>query len=58
MEAISLQGVGHNLYACCMASRVLTFFGLDSGGTTPPPPTGSCTVTVSTSAWNTGRPPR
>ncbi|MFF8973420.1 PHB depolymerase family esterase [Streptomyces sp. NPDC014995] len=55
VEAISLQGVGHNLYAWGMASRVITFFGLDSGGgPTPQPPTGPCRVTVSTSAWNTG----
>lgn len=37
VEAISLQGVGHNLYAWGMAARVLTFFGLDSGGTVPQP---------------------
>ncbi|MEU8652214.1 PHB depolymerase family esterase [Streptomyces sp. NPDC048737] len=56
VEAISLQGVGHNLYAWGMAARVLTFFGLDAGdGPGPDPqPTGSCRVTVSTSAWNTG----
>ncbi|MFI6033427.1 PHB depolymerase family esterase [Streptomyces sp. NPDC051315] len=55
VEAISLQGVGHNLYAWGMASRVITFFGLDSaGGPAPQPPTSPCRVTVSTNAWNTG----
>ncbi|CAM5259407.1 extracellular catalytic domain type 1 short-chain-length polyhydroxyalkanoate depolymerase [Streptomyces aurantiogriseus] len=54
VEAISLQGVGHNLYAWGMASRVITFFGLDSGNPTPPPPTGPCKVTVSTNGWSTG----
>ncbi|MFI9831518.1 PHB depolymerase family esterase [Streptomyces sp. NPDC051913] len=54
VEAISLQGVGHNLYAWGMAARVLTFFGLDSGGTVPQPPAGPCKVTVTTNAWNTG----
>ncbi|MFJ9719393.1 PHB depolymerase family esterase [Streptomyces sp. NPDC101213] len=56
VEAVSLQGVGHNVYAWGMAARVLTFFGLDAdGGPGPDPqPTGPCRVTVSTSAWNTG----
>ncbi|WP_405856493.1 PHB depolymerase family esterase [Streptomyces sp. NBC_01515] len=54
VEAISLQGVTHNLYAYGMGARVLTFFGLSGGGTTPPPSTGPCKVTVTTSAWNTG----
>lgn len=54
VEAISLQGVGHNLYSYGMAARALTFFGLDNGGTAPQPPAGACRVTVTTSAWNTG----
>ncbi|MFJ4628644.1 PHB depolymerase family esterase [Streptomyces sp. NPDC088847] len=54
VEAISLQGAGHNLYTYGMGARVLTFFGLTGGGTTPPPTTGPCKVTVTTSAWNTG----
>ncbi|MHC3467862.1 extracellular catalytic domain type 1 short-chain-length polyhydroxyalkanoate depolymerase [Streptomyces sp. 7R007] len=54
VEAISLQGVGHNLYSWGMASRALTFFGLDAGGTAPPPPAGACRVTATTNAWNTG----
>ncbi|MDC0766977.1 PHB depolymerase family esterase [Streptomyces sp. HD] len=54
VEAISLQGVGHNLYANGMAARVLTFFGLDSGGPAPQPQPGACKVTATTNAWNTG----
>ncbi|MEU1177979.1 PHB depolymerase family esterase [Streptomyces sp. NPDC005820] len=54
VEAISLQGIGHNLYTYGMAARVLTFFGLDSGGTVPQPQPGGCKVTVTTNAWNTG----
>ncbi|MEU2731865.1 PHB depolymerase family esterase [Streptomyces griseoviridis] len=54
VEAISLQGVGHNLYANGMAARALTFFGLTAGGTGPQPPAGPCKVAVTTSAWNTG----
>lgn len=37
VEAVSLQGVGHNLYAWGMAARVITFFGLDASGPTPSP---------------------
>ncbi|MGW1216092.1 extracellular catalytic domain type 1 short-chain-length polyhydroxyalkanoate depolymerase [Streptomyces sp. NPDC002499] len=54
VEAISLQGTGHNLYAYGMAARVLTFFGLDADGPAPQPPPGACRVTATTSAWNTG----
>ncbi|MDH6492342.1 poly(hydroxyalkanoate) depolymerase family esterase [Streptomyces sp. SAI-127] len=54
VEAISLQGVGHNLYAWGMASRALTFFGLDSSGPAPQPQPGACKVTATTNAWNTG----
>ncbi|KUL40815.1 esterase [Streptomyces regalis] len=54
VEAISLQGVGHNLYSNGMAARVLTFFGLDSGGPAPQPQPGACKVSATTSAWNTG----
>ncbi|MGW2775738.1 extracellular catalytic domain type 1 short-chain-length polyhydroxyalkanoate depolymerase [Streptomyces olivaceoviridis] len=54
VEAISLQGVGHNLYGPGMASRALTFFGLDGGATTPQPPAGACAVTAGVSAWSTG----
>ncbi|MCD7440695.1 PHB depolymerase family esterase [Streptomyces lincolnensis] len=54
VEAISLQGVGHNLYVNGMASRALTFFGLDSSGPAPQPQPGACKVTATTSAWSTG----
>ncbi|KUO19457.1 esterase [Streptomyces dysideae] len=54
VEAISLQGVGHNLYSYGMAARALTFFGLDSGGPAPQPQPGACKVTATTNAWNTG----
>jgi poly(hydroxyalkanoate) depolymerase family esterase len=54
VEAISLQGVGHNLYSHGMAARVLTFFGLDSGTPTPQPQPGACKVTATTQAWSTG----
>jgi len=54
VEAISLQGVGHNLYTYGMASRALTFFGLDSSGPAPQPQPGACKVTATINAWNTG----
>ncbi|MFD5799251.1 PHB depolymerase family esterase [Streptomyces diastatochromogenes] len=54
VEAISLQGVGHNLYSYGMASRALAFFGLGGDGPAPQPPAGVCKVTVTTNAWNTG----
>ncbi|NGO14321.1 PHB depolymerase family esterase [Streptomyces sp. HC44] len=54
VEAISLQGVGHNLIASGMAARVLTFFGLDSTGPAPQPQPGACRVAVTTNAWSTG----
>ncbi|MER5217063.1 PHB depolymerase family esterase [Streptomyces sp. NPDC002838] len=54
VEAISLQGVGHNLYAWGMAERALTFFGLTGSGPAPQPQPGACKVTATTSAWSTG----
>ncbi|WP_309113264.1 PHB depolymerase family esterase [Saccharothrix sp.] len=57
VEAISLQGVGHNLVSSGMALRAIQFFGLDSGGptsTTTPQPGGPCRVTYAVNAWNTG----
>jgi poly(hydroxyalkanoate) depolymerase family esterase len=56
VEAISLQGVGHNLYSWGMADRALTFFGLNAGGPAPEPQPqpGACKVTTTTNAWNTG----
>jgi poly(hydroxyalkanoate) depolymerase family esterase len=55
VEAISLQGVGHNVYAYgTMGARVLTFFGLDDQGPAPQPQPSGCKVKATTSAWNTG----
>ncbi|MFI7130377.1 PHB depolymerase family esterase [Nonomuraea sp. NPDC050153] len=63
VEAISLQGVGHNVPMSGMAAAVIAFFGLDQGGgptTTPTPPqtptpgTGACRVTYTMNTWNTG----
>jgi poly(hydroxyalkanoate) depolymerase family esterase len=54
VEAISIQGGGHNIYTYGMAARVLTFFGLDGGGPAPQPQPGACKVSASTNAWNTG----
>ncbi|WP_030931140.1 PHB depolymerase family esterase [Streptomyces sp. NRRL S-646] len=54
VEAISLQGVGHNLYSSGMASRALAFFGLDTAGPAPQPQPAACKVTATTNAWNTG----
>ncbi|MET9394060.1 PHB depolymerase family esterase [Streptomyces sp. NPDC006624] len=54
VEAVSLEGVGHNLYAQGMASRVLTFFGLDASGPAPQPQPGACRVSTSVNAWSTG----
>ncbi|QUC63563.1 PHB depolymerase family esterase [Streptomyces sp. A2-16] len=54
VEAISLQGVGHNLYSWGMADRALTFFGLKGDGPAPQPQPGACKVTATTNAWSTG----
>ncbi|MCM1976015.1 PHB depolymerase family esterase [Streptomyces sp. G1] len=55
VEAISLQGVGHNLYSYgVMGPLAITFFGLDEDGPAPEPPAGPCEVTVTTNAWSTG----
>jgi len=55
VEAISIQGGGHNIMAAGMAARILDFFGLTGGGTTPTdPPEGACRVAVTVNAWNTG----
>jgi poly(hydroxyalkanoate) depolymerase family esterase len=54
VEAISLQGVGHNLMTSGMAARVITFFGLDSAGPGPQPQPGACRVSATISAWSTG----
>ncbi|GAB2521202.1 extracellular catalytic domain type 1 short-chain-length polyhydroxyalkanoate depolymerase [Nocardiopsis aegyptia] len=58
VEAISVEGVGHNVITSGMAAHVITFFGLDEGtdpGPGPDPePEGECRVTASTNGWNTG----
>ncbi|MEU1897659.1 PHB depolymerase family esterase [Nocardiopsis dassonvillei] len=61
VEAVSMQGVGHNLMANGMAARAITFFGLDQDtdpgpgpDPDPEPGDGDCTVAVTTNAWNTG----
>ncbi|MEV0994473.1 PHB depolymerase family esterase [Nonomuraea sp. NPDC050202] len=66
VEAISLQGVGHNLPQGGMAAMVIDFFGLSDGGTEPTPtitptitptvtpPAGDCKVTYTMNTWNTG----
>ncbi|MDT0341497.1 extracellular catalytic domain type 1 short-chain-length polyhydroxyalkanoate depolymerase [Streptomyces litchfieldiae] len=56
VEAISIQGGGHNLPTDGMAARAITFFGLDgtTPGPDPDPEPGACRVAVTTNAWNTG----
>ncbi|NUT97430.1 MAG: PHB depolymerase family esterase [Saccharothrix sp.] len=62
VEAISLQGVSHNVMSSGMALRAIQFFGLDTSGptttttttTTTPQPGGPCRVTYAVNAWNTG----
>lgn len=57
VEAISLQGVGHNLPMGGMAAMVIAFFGLSTGTPPPPPPPppgGPCRVEYAVNAWNTG----
>lgn len=55
VEAISLQGVGHNLYRYgVMGPLAIAFFGLDDDGPAPQPPAGPCKVGVTTNAWNSG----
>ena len=57
VEAISLQGVGHNLPMSGMAAMAVVFFGL-TGGTQPPDPdpptTGPCRVAYTVNPWPTG----
>ncbi|MFI7672460.1 PHB depolymerase family esterase [Actinophytocola sp. NPDC049390] len=54
VEAISLQGAGHNLPMNGMAAMALAFFGITGGSTEPPPPPGPCRVDYAVNAWNTG----
>ncbi|MEU6077032.1 PHB depolymerase family esterase [Micromonospora sp. NPDC047074] len=64
VEAISMQGVPHNLPVD--AAQAIRFFGLDTTAppttpppttpppTTPPPSPGACQVGYAVNAWNTG----
>ncbi|RQX10182.1 esterase [Micromonospora ureilytica] len=54
VEAISMQGVTHNLPVD--AAQVIRFFGLDGTAppTTPPPTDGACRVGYTVNAWNSG----
>jgi acetylxylan esterase len=56
VEAISLNGVGHNLPASGMAAMAIAFFGLNTSAPPPPPPPtgGPCRVGYLVSPWNTG----
>jgi acetylxylan esterase len=58
VEAISLNGVGHNVPTSGMAAMVIAFFGLNTSTPPPPPPPpppgGPCTVEYAVSPWNTG----
>jgi poly(hydroxyalkanoate) depolymerase family esterase len=53
VEAYSIQGAGHSLPAAGMAAYAVAFFGLTGSGN-PPPGSGSCRVTDTVNAWNTG----
>ena len=53
VEAYSIQGAGHSLPAAGMAAYAVAFFGLTDSGN-PPPGSGSCRVTDTVNAWNTG----
>ncbi|MEU8301236.1 PHB depolymerase family esterase [Micromonospora sp. NPDC048909] len=60
VEAISMQGVSHNLPVD--AAQAIRFFGLDTSTpppttpppTTPPPGGGTCRVAYAVNAWNSG----
>lgn len=54
VEAYSIQGAGHSLPASGMAASAIAFFGLDSSGPGPGPEPGTCAVTATVNAWNTG----
>jgi acetylxylan esterase len=68
VEAISIQGTGHNLPLAGMALMAIQFFGLNTPPVSPPPsspppsspppssppPAGGCRVAYSVNAWNTG----
>ncbi|QFU92036.1 PHB depolymerase family esterase [Amycolatopsis sp. YIM 10] len=52
VEAISLQGVSHNLWTSGMGAEAVRFFGLDQGG--GPGPVADCQISYRVNAWNTG----
>ncbi|MCO5998214.1 extracellular catalytic domain type 1 short-chain-length polyhydroxyalkanoate depolymerase [Actinoallomurus rhizosphaericola] len=60
VEAISVAGAGHTLPMSGMAAAAIRFFGLDTGGPTPPtsptpPPSDSaCWVAYTPNTWNNG----
>jgi hypothetical protein len=66
VEAYTIQGAGHTLPSSGMAAFAIAFFGLSTPGqTTPPsgptspvqttpPASGSCRVSATVNAWNTG----
>ncbi|TDE35815.1 PHB depolymerase family esterase [Nonomuraea mesophila] len=60
VEAVSIQGVGHNLPQSGMAAAVIDFFGLSDGGdptaspTVTPDPPGTCRVAYTMNNWNAG----
>jgi poly(hydroxyalkanoate) depolymerase family esterase len=58
VEAIRIEGGGHDLPRAGQALMAIRFFGLDSGSgpTTPPPPPppAGCRVDYQVNAWNTG----
>jgi acetylxylan esterase len=58
VEAISLNGVGHNVPTSGMAAMAIAFFGLNTGTPPPPPPPpppgGPCSVEYRVNPWNTG----
>src|SRR5262245_44327297 len=61
VEAVSINGAGHNLPLSGQARMAIQFFGLDTSTPPPtpppptyPPPTRACTVEYTVNAWNTG----
>jgi poly(hydroxyalkanoate) depolymerase family esterase len=57
VEAVSVQGAGHSLPGSGMAAAAIAFFGITTPPDSPPPgspPTGTCRVSDTISAWNTG----
>jgi poly(hydroxyalkanoate) depolymerase family esterase len=57
VEAISLQGVGHNLMGAGMALRAIQFFGLDKPGDTTTSTSTSTSTTSTTTTTTTTQPP-